>query len=119
MLTAANYEAGTKNIVIDKKQVAEVFFILSSSLTGEILQKYVNYGGIAIFCDYSHYTSKALKDFLIKATTAAMFSLPLQRKRPLTHLLDNPLLIGHPAGIFLESIIAGCTQQSKGWLGHF
>ena len=58
---SAKYDIGTKNIVIDKKLIAEEFFILSSGLAGEILQKYVNYEGrIAIFGDYSHYTSKPL-----------------------------------------------------------
>ena len=64
----AKYEAGTKNIVISKKLIVEDFFILSKGLAGEILQKYVNYGGrIAIYGDYSHYTSKPLKDFIYES----------------------------------------------------
>ncbi len=44
------------------------FFVLSTGLAGEILQKYINYGGrIAIFGDYSHYTSKPLKDFIYES----------------------------------------------------
>ncbi len=68
VLMRAKYEAGTKNIVIDKKLIAEDFFILSRGLAGEILQKYINYGGrIAIYGDYSHYTSKPLKDFIYES----------------------------------------------------
>ncbi len=68
VLMTANYEFGTKNIVIDKKLLAEDFFVLSTGLAGEILQKYINYGGrIAIFGDYSHYTSKPLKDFIYES----------------------------------------------------
>ena len=68
VLMSAKYAAGTKNIIIDKKLVAEEFFILSSGLAGEILQKYINYGGrIAIYGDYSHYTSKPLKDFIYES----------------------------------------------------
>ncbi len=68
LLMTANYEAGTKNIVIDKKWIVEDFFVLSSGLAGEILQKFVNYGGrIAIFGDYSHYTSKPLHDFIYES----------------------------------------------------
>lgn len=68
VLMAAKYEAGTKNIVIDKALIAEDFFVLSSGLAGEILQKYVNYGGrIAIYGDFSHYTSKPLKDFIYES----------------------------------------------------
>ena len=68
VLMSAKYNIGTKNIVIDKKLIVEDFFILSSGLAGEILQKYVNYGGrIAIYGDYSHYTSKPLKDFIYES----------------------------------------------------
>ena len=68
VLMTAKYEAGTKNIVIDKKLIVEDFFILSTGLAGEILQKYTNYGGrIAIYGDYSRYTSKPLKDFIYES----------------------------------------------------
>ena len=68
VLMSAKYNIGTKNIDIDKKLIVEDFFILSSGLAGEILQKYVNYGGrIAIYGDYSHYTSKPLKDFIYES----------------------------------------------------
>lgn len=68
VLMTAKYDVGTKNIVIDKKLIVEDFFILSKGLAGEILQKYVNYGGrIAIYGDYSHYTSKPLKDFIYES----------------------------------------------------
>lgn len=68
LLMTAKHEAGTKNIAIDKKLILEDFFILSTGLAGEILQKYVNYGGrIAIYGDFSHYTSKPLKDFIYES----------------------------------------------------
>ena len=68
VLMTAKYEVGTTNIVIGKKLIVEDFFILSKGLAGEILQKYVNYGGrIAIYGDYSHYTSKPLKDFIYES----------------------------------------------------
>lgn len=68
ILMSAKYEVGTKNIVIDKKLIVEDFFVLSTGLAGEILQKYVNYGGrIAIYGDYSRYTSKPLKDFIYES----------------------------------------------------
>lgn len=70
VLMSAKYDIGTKNIVVDKKLITEDFFILSKGLAGEILQKYVNYGGrIAIYGDYSHYTSKPLKDFIYESNT--------------------------------------------------
>lgn len=68
VLMSAKYDIGTKNIVVDKKLITEDFFILSKGLAGEILQKCVNYGGrIAIYGDYSHYTSKPLKDFIYES----------------------------------------------------
>ena len=68
LLMRAKYEAETKNVAIDKRLIAEEFFILSTGLAGEILQKYVNYGGrIAIYGDYCHYTSKPLKDFIYES----------------------------------------------------
>lgn len=68
LLMTAKYEFGTKNIIIAKEQIADRFFVLSSGLAGEILQKYVNYGGrIAIYGDYSHYTSKPLHDFIYES----------------------------------------------------
>ena len=68
LLMTAKYDVGTTNIVIDKRLIKEDFFILSSGFAGEILQKYVNYGGrIAIYGDYSHYTSKPLHDFIYES----------------------------------------------------
>ena len=52
LLMAVQGEAGTKNIAIDKKLIADVFFRLSTGLAGEILKNYVNYGGrITIYGD--------------------------------------------------------------------
>lgn len=68
LLMTVKYEVGTKNIVIGKKLIKDDFFVLSSGLAGEILQKYINYGGrIAIYGDYSHYTSKPLHDFIFES----------------------------------------------------
>lgn len=68
LLINIKYEAGTNNIVISKKLITEDFFILSTGLAGEILQKIINYGcRIAIYGDYSHYTSKPLKDFIYES----------------------------------------------------
>ena len=68
LLMTTMYDADTKNIVISKKLIVESFFILSTGIAGEILQKYINYGGrIAIYGDYSHYTSKPLKDFIYES----------------------------------------------------
>lgn len=68
LLMTAKYEVGTKYLIVDKKCIIEDFFILSTGLAGEILQKYINYGGkIAIYGDFSRYTSKPLKDFIYES----------------------------------------------------
>lgn len=68
LLMTVNCEAETKNIAIGKELITEDFFILSTCLAGEILQKFINYGArIAIYGDYSKYTSKALKDFIYES----------------------------------------------------
>lgn len=68
LIMTAKYDAGTKNIALDKKLITEAFFILSSGLAGEILQKFVNYGvRCAIYGDYSRYTSKPLRDFIYES----------------------------------------------------
>lgn len=65
VLMSAKFETGAKNIVISKKLIVEDFFILSTGFAGEVLQKFINYGGrIAIYGDFSHYTSKPLHDFI-------------------------------------------------------
>ena len=47
---AAQGKAETKNISIDKKLIADVFFRLSTGFAGEILKNYVNYGGRIAIC---------------------------------------------------------------------
>ena len=68
LLMSARYEADTTYLIVDKKNIVEDFFILSSGLAGEILQKFINSGAkIAIYGDFSHYTSKPLQDFIYES----------------------------------------------------
>lgn len=68
LIMTAKYETGTNLLAVDKNAVTEVFFILSRGLAGEVLQKFINYQAkIAIFGDYSKYTSKPLKDFIYES----------------------------------------------------
>ncbi len=68
LMMTVNYETGIKNIAISKNSIDDKFFILSSGLAGEILQKFINYHfRIAIYGDYSKYTSKPLKDFIYES----------------------------------------------------
>ena len=61
-------ETNCNKIALNKDAVVEDFFILSKGLTGEILQKFINYQTkFAIYGDYSKYTSKPLKDFIYES----------------------------------------------------
>ena len=65
---SARYEAGADRIAVDKKVIAEDFFILSTGMAGEILQKFINYHiKAAAWGDYSRYTSKPLRDFIYES----------------------------------------------------
>ena len=62
------YETNCNKIALNKKAIIEDFFILSKGLTGEILQKFINYQTkFAIYGDFSKYTSKPLKDFIYES----------------------------------------------------
>lgn len=68
LIMTVRYETGCTNIVINKEAITNDFFILSKCLAGEILQKFINYGiRLAIYGDFSGYTSKPLKDFMYES----------------------------------------------------
>ncbi len=68
LVMTVKYETNSTNIVMNKSVVCEEFFILSSGMAGEILQKFINYHvRIAIYGDYSQYTSKPLRDFIYES----------------------------------------------------
>ena len=67
-IMTVKYETGCTNIAVNKEAVANDFFVLSSCLAGEILQKFINYGiRFAIYGDFSGYTSEPLKDFMYES----------------------------------------------------
>jgi len=68
MALTVKYETGAAKIAIDKSVICEDFFILSSGIAGEILQKFINYHvKAAIYGDFSRYTSKPLRDFIYES----------------------------------------------------
>lgn len=74
----ARYECGAEKLAFDKSAVAEDFFILSTGLAGEILQKFTNYHiKSAFFGDFSRYTSKPLRDFMYESNQgSSVFFVP-------------------------------------------
>jgi hypothetical protein len=68
LIASAQYETDCDKLIIDKSCVADDFFVLSTGIAGEILQKFINYRKkVAILGDYSEYTSKALRDFIYES----------------------------------------------------
>lgn len=68
LIMSIQYETGCNRIILNKEAVTRDFFILSTGLAGEILQKFINYDvKAAIYGDYSKYTSKPLKDFMYES----------------------------------------------------
>ena len=68
LIMSVKYETGAERAAIPKELVCEEFFVLSTGIAGEILQKFINYHmKAAIYGDYSHYTSKPLKDFIYES----------------------------------------------------
>lgn len=68
LVMTVKYETGAERIVIDKDVICGDFFILSTGMAGEILQEFMNYHvKLAVYGDYSHYTSKPLKDFIYES----------------------------------------------------
>ena len=68
LIMSVKYETGCKNITVNKETIVDDFFILSTCMAGEILQKFINYGvKFAIYGDFSQYTSKPLRDFMYES----------------------------------------------------
>lgn len=87
LVMAVKYETGADKILLDKKNVAEEFFVLSSGLAGEILQKFMNYHvKVAFYGDYTRYTSKPLKDFIYESNKGNNFFFVAGREEAIEKL---------------------------------
>ena len=81
------YETGAEKIVLNKKAICEDFFILSTGMAGEILQKYTNYHvKMAVYGDFSHYTSRPLKDFIYESNHGKDFFFCAAKEEAIQHL---------------------------------
>lgn len=91
LVMSARYETGAERIAIDKRAICEEFFILSTGLAGEVLQKFVNYHvKAAIYGDYSQYTSKPLRDFMYESNKGRDFFFVETREEALRKLAGAP-----------------------------
>jgi hypothetical protein len=72
LMATVRYGTECDRIAIPKEAVAEDFFVLSTRLAGEILQKFVTYQcKLAVFGDFSRYTSKPLRDFIYESNNGS------------------------------------------------
>ena len=84
---SVKYETGGSRLAIDKRVLGENFFILSTGVAGEILQKFINYHvKAAIFGDYSRYTSKPLRDFIYESNNGKDFFFTASREEAVERL---------------------------------
>lgn len=65
LMMTVRAETGCKRIALNREAIMGDFFVLSTGIAGEILQKFVNYGfKLAIYGDFAHETSAALRNFI-------------------------------------------------------
>lgn len=70
LMATVRYETGADRMALQKAALDERFFLLSSRLAGDILQKFVNYQmKVAIVGDFSGYSSKPLRDFICESNS--------------------------------------------------
>jgi hypothetical protein len=73
MMASSQYQCECIGMVLYKESLNESFFDLKTGLAGEILQKFSNYRfKLAIVGDFSHYTSKSLRDFIYECNKGNM-----------------------------------------------
>ena len=72
LMATVRYETSADRMILPKVALDERFFVLSSGLAGDILQKFVNYQlKVAIVGDYSGYMSKPLRDFIYESNNGS------------------------------------------------
>ena len=87
VVMSACYETGADRLLIDTRLVCDEFFILSTGLLGEVLQKFVNYRiKAAFYGDYAHYTSKPLHDFIRESNKGGSFFFVKTREEAIEKL---------------------------------
>lgn len=90
LIMTVEYETKSNRIIISKNNICEDFFILSTGIAGEILQKFINYGfKIAIYGDYSKYTSKPLKDFIYESNSGKNIFFVNTQEKAIEKLKQN------------------------------
>lgn len=67
-IMSVHYETGCRSIVLNKAAIIEDFFVLSTKIAGDVLQKVINYQfDFAVVGNFSGYTSQSLRDFIYES----------------------------------------------------
>lgn len=86
---SVKYETGAERMALDKCAICGDFFILSTGMAGEILQKFINYHmKMAVYGDYSHYTSRPLKDFIYESNCGRDFFFVSAKEEAIQRLAE-------------------------------
>lgn len=89
LVMSVRYETGAERIVLNKQAVCGDFFVLSTGLAGEILQKFMNYRvKAAVYGDFSHYTSKPLRDFIYESNRGQFFFFTATKEEAIQKLTE-------------------------------
>ena len=68
LILSLSYKTNCSKLIVHKSCFSEDFFVLSTGIAGEILQKFLNYQvRLAVVGDFSTYTSKPLRDFIYES----------------------------------------------------
>ena len=90
LMATVRYEIDCDRIAIHKSAVTEDFFVLSTGVAGEILQKFVNYQvKLAIIGDFSEYTSKPLRDFIYECNSGRHICFVADEAEAVRRLSDD------------------------------
>ena len=85
-----SWEYCADRAAINKKNIAEEFFTLRNRLAGEILQKFSTYRiKIAIYGDFSGYTSEALQAFIRESNRGGDVFFPLTKEEAVRILAES------------------------------
>jgi len=87
LMVNIEYELGCNRIAINKEAFSESFFKLSTGVAGEVMQKFTNYQvRLAVYGDFSGYTSKPLHDFIYESNKGQRFAFVSNLEQALAKL---------------------------------
>ncbi|WAC41171.1 DUF4180 domain-containing protein [Pedobacter sp. SL55] len=82
------YYQGFDNLILYEKNIHSDFFDLSTTMAGEILQKFSNYRiGLAIVGDFDKYQSKSIKDFILESNKLGKINFVNSKEEAIKALL--------------------------------